>query len=215
VNGCGCAAGANATQWQRSRGGLFALVRQAADGGRALPEQRPHIAVVMGVSGSGKSTVGRALASRLGWAFEDGDALHPPENVAKMRTGHPLDDDDRAPWLAAVAARIDAWRRERQAGVVTCSALKRRYREVIAGNDRPQVRLVFLDGPRRLLAERLARRQGHFMPPGLLDSQLAALEPPGPEEHAVRVSVAAPVERIVERIVAALEPAGTIGSSRC
>jgi gluconokinase len=169
----------------------------------------------MGVSGSGKSTVGRALASRLGWAFRDGDALHPPENVAKMRAGHPLDDDDRAPWLAAVAACIDAWRQAGRAGVVACSALKRRYREAIVGADRPEVQLVFLDGPHHLLAERLARRQGHFMPPSLLDSQLAALEPPGPEERALTVSVAAPVASIVERIVAALEPAGTFRASRC
>ena len=169
----------------------------------ALQLHQPRIVVVMGVAGSGKSTVGRALARRLGWSFQEGDSLHPPENVAKMRAGHPLDDQDRAPWLAAVAGRIDEWRRNGTAAVVTCSALKRQYRDVVVG-DRPDVRLVYLHGSPGLLAERLAARRGHFMPASLLDSQLATLEPPGPDEHAISVSVAAPVESIVERIVAAL-----------
>jgi gluconokinase len=180
---------------------------------RALQECRWCVAVVMGVAGSGKTTVGRALARRLGWSFKEGDALHPPENVAKMRAGHPLDDRDRAPWLAAVAARIDAWRERGEAGVITCSALKRQYREIVIGN-RQDVRLVYLCGSRSLLAERLADRRGHFMPPSLLDSQLATLEPPAPEENAIKVSVDAPVADIVARIVAALAPAGTIASRR-
>lgn len=167
----------------------------------------------MGVAGSGKTTVGRRLAQRLGWSFQEGDALHPPENVAKMRDGHPLDDEDRAPWLAAIARRIDDWRENGHSGVITCSALKRQYREIIVGS-RPEVRLVFLHGTRELLRERLAARRGHFMPPSLLDSQLATLEPPGPEENAISVAVDAPVESIVERIVAALTPAGTIASPR-
>lgn len=167
----------------------------------------------MGVAGSGKTTVGRALARRLGWRFQEGDALHPPENVAKMRAGHPLDDQDRAPWLAAIAARIDAWRGRGEAGVVTCSALKRQYRAVVGGG-RPDVRLVYLYGSRELLAERLAGRRGHFMPPSLLDSQLATLEPPAAEENAIEVSVDAPVADIVERIVAALAPGGTIAGRR-
>jgi gluconokinase len=176
---------------------------------RAL--HKPPIAVVMGVTGSGKTTVGEALARRLGWSFQEGDALHPPENVAKMRAGHALDDQDRAPWLAAVAARIDAWRSCGEAGIITCSALKRRYRDAITG-DRPEVRLVYLTAPRAVLAERLARRQGHFMPASLLDSQLATLEPPAQDENAVTVSVDSSVERIVEQIAAALVPAGTIAS---
>lgn len=171
------------------------------------------IVVVMGVSGSGKSTVGEALAQRLGWAFEDGDRLHPPENIAKMHSGQPLDDADRAPWLAAVAARIDRWRAAGDSAVITCSALKRRYRAVIVGN-RPEVRLVFLYGTPELLAERLAHRTGHFMPATLLESQFAALEPPGVDEHPIAVSVAAPVDRIVRQIVAALDPAGTIAGPR-
>jgi gluconokinase len=179
----------------------------------ALQTQRPRVVVLMGAAGSGKTTVGRALAHRLGWSFQEGDALHPPENVGKMRAGHPLDDEDRAPWLAAVARRVDEWRRAGGAGVITCSALKRQYRAVVVG-DRPDVRLVYLYGSPALLAERLAGRRGHFMPPSLLDSQLASLEPPGPEENAISVSIDAPVERIVEQIVAALGPTGTIASSR-
>jgi carbohydrate kinase (thermoresistant glucokinase family) len=143
------------------------------------------------------------LARRLGWRFQEGDALHPPENVAKMRSGHPLDDDDRAPWLAAIAARIDAWRCEDASGVVTCSALKRAYRDVIIG-ERRGVRLIYLHGDRALLSARLARRAGHFMPASLLDSQLGTLEPPGPDEHPIAVSVDEPIEALVERIVAAL-----------
>jgi len=172
---------------------------------RALHEERPRIAVLMGVAGSGKTTVGQAVAERLGWRFQEGDALHPPENVAKMRAGHPLDDEDRAPWLAAVAACIDEWRRQGEAGVITCSALKRQYRDVIIGR-RTGVRLIYLEGSRELLAERLAARRGHFMPAGLLDSQLATLEPPAPDEHVLTVSVDAPVDAIVEQIAAALQP---------
>jgi carbohydrate kinase (thermoresistant glucokinase family) len=168
------------------------------------------IAVVMGVSGSGKTTIGAALARRLGWRFQEGDALHPPENVAKMRAGIPLDDEDRAPWLRAVASTIDRWRERGEAGVVTCSALKREYRDVIIGN-RPGVRLVYLTAAPALIAERLARRRGHFMPASLLESQLATLEPPGPDENALTVSVEAPVETVVERIAACLAPNGTIG----
>ena len=168
-----------------------------------------RVAVVMGVSGSGKTTIGRALARRLGWLFQEGDALHPPENVAKMSAGHPLDDADRAPWLAAIAALIDEWRARGKAGVITCSALKRRYREVIIG-DRPGVRLVYLAGSRESIAERLAARRGHFMPATLLDSQFAALEPPLPKEGAIVVSVEAPVAAIVARTAASLAPVGTI-----
>lgn len=180
---------------------------------RAVEPPAPAIVVMMGVAGSGKTTVGRALARRLGWGFQEGDALHPPENVAKMRAGNPLDDQDRAPWLAAVAACIDRWRRGARSGVITCSALKRQYRDVVIG-DRRDVRLVYLRGSRELLAGRLAGRRGHFMPARLLDSQLATLEPPAPDEHAIDVSVDAPVESIVERIVTALAPSGTIPPSR-
>lgn len=157
----------------------------------------------MGVSGSGKTTIGRALAQRLGWRFQEGDALHPPENIAKMKAGHPLDDADRAPWLVAIAAHIDEWRHHGECGIITCSALKRRYREIVIG-DRHDVRLVYLDGSRALIGERIAGRRSHFMPASLLDSQFAALEPPAPEEDAIIVSIDAPVDAIVTRLVAAL-----------
>ncbi len=164
----------------------------------------------MGVSGSGKTTIGEALARRLGWLFADADTFHPPENIAKMSAGHPLDDNDRAPWLAAIGARIDQWRGRGESGVVTCSALKRRYRDVIVGN-RPDVRLVHLDGGRELIAGRLGGRQGHFMPSALLDSQFEALEPPGADEHPLIVSIDRPVAAIVEALVMALSrPAATI-----
>jgi gluconokinase len=166
----------------------------------------------MGVAGAGKTTVGCELARRLGWQFQEGDALHPPANVAKMRAGHPLDDNDRTPWLAAIAARIDAWRSDGICGVVACSALKRAYRDVIIGV-RPEVRLIYLCGSRQALAERLAARTGHFMPASLLDSQLATLEPPQPSEHPIVVSIELPVAAIVEKIVAALEP-GAIAPPR-
>jgi gluconokinase len=162
-----------------------------------------RIAVVMGVSGSGKTTIGAALAHRLGWQFQEGDALHPPENVAKMRAGIPLDDEDRAPWLRAVAAKIDEWRERGEAGVITCSALKRKYRDVIIGK-RPEVRLVHLTAPPSLITERMAGRRGHFMPASLLESQLATLEPPDPDENALTLAVDAPVEMLVERIAASL-----------
>jgi carbohydrate kinase (thermoresistant glucokinase family) len=143
------------------------------------------------------------LAQRLGWLFQEGDALHPPENVAKMKAGHPLDDEDRAPWLAAIAARIDEWRSQGDAGIITCSALKRRYRDIIIGN-RADVRLIYLEGSRELIGERVRARRGHFMPATLLDSQFAALEPPAPEENAITVSVDEPIDSIVARIAAAL-----------
>jgi len=162
-----------------------------------------HAVVVMGVSGSGKTTVGEALAARLGWQFVDGDALHPPANVAKMRAGQPLDDDDRWPWLDRIAALMDAWAASGASGVVTCSALKRRYRDHIV-RGRAWMRLVYLDGSRELIAERLAARRGHFMPTSLLDSQFAALEPPEPDESAFVVRIDRPVAAIVDEIVTAL-----------
>ena len=166
-------------------------------------QQSARVAVIMGVSGSGKTTVGEMLAEKVGWRFQEGDALHPPENVAKMHAGHALDDKDRAPWLASIAAHIDAWLQQGERGIVTCSALKRAYRDIIIG-DRAGVRLVYLEGSRELLASRMAGRKGHFMPPSLLDSQLETLEIPGPDEHPIIVSVESSVEIIVDRIAEAL-----------
>jgi gluconokinase len=148
----------------------------------------PLGAVVMGVSGAGKTAVGERLAERLNWKFLEGDRLHPPENIAKMQSGHPLTDFYRAPWLAAIVEVIDLWQARGICGVVSCSALKRQYRRRIIG-DRPHVRLIYLDGPRKLIAARLAARRGHFMPANLLDSQLAALEPPGPDENPITVTI--------------------------
>lgn len=161
------------------------------------------VVVVMGVSGSGKTTVAALLAGRLQWEFEDGDWLHPEANVEKMRRGIPLADDDRWPWLRAIAAWIDEKRREGRHGVVGCSALKRSYRDVLIG-ERRDVRLVYLKGDEPLIARRLAARHGHFMPAALLHSQFAALEEPGPEETPITVSIVARPADIVSRIVAEL-----------
>jgi len=158
------------------------------------------IAIVMGVSGSGKTTVAAMLAGTLGVAFLEGDELHPRANVEKMRSGTPLTDEDRWPWLRAIAARIDQWRAEGKAGVFTCSALKRDYRDVLMG-DRPEVRLVYLKGSHRLIHERMAARHEHFMPVGLLDSQFATLQEPGPDERPVVVDVGGTPEQIVAEIL--------------
>jgi len=159
--------------------------------------------VVMGVSGAGKSTIAAMLALRLGWTYEDADWFHPPHNVEKMHAGEPLTDEDRLPWLQGIAAWIEATRRQGGHGVCACSALKRAYREIlVAGHS--DVRLVFLKGERELIARRMTLRHGHFMPPSLLDSQFAALEEPGPEEHPVTVSIAARPHEIIDAIVAKL-----------
>ena len=163
----------------------------------------PMIVVIMGVSGSGKSTIGRLLAARLHWEFTDGDRFHPASNVEKMRNGIPLTDDDRWPWLDAIAAWIDDTRRSGGHSVLACSALKRRYRDVLIGN-RPDVRLVFLKGEETLIARRLATRHGHFMPQGLLRSQFEALEEPTPDENPVIVSIEPSPGEIVTQIVSSL-----------
>ena len=157
----------------------------------------------MGVSGSGKTTVAAMLAGRLQWSFADGDDFHPPENIAKMHSGIPLDDDDRLPWLQAIASQIDCWRAEHRNGVIVCSALKRRYRDIILGN-RPEVQLVYLQGERTLIVHRLAARQGHFMPKSLLQSQFDALEEPAPEEQAITVWAGKAPAALVDEIIVAL-----------
>jgi gluconokinase len=164
------------------------------------------ILIVMGVSGSGKTTIAMALAKHLGWPFKDGDELHSAANVAKMRSGHPLDDSDRWPWLESIAGWIDRWRAANRSGVITCSALKRSYRAFLT-KGRPEVRIVYLHGDMALIATRLAARSGHFMPSNLLASQFAALEEPEPDEHAVRVEVDQSVRDIVATIAAAVSRA--------
>ena len=163
----------------------------------------PAVLVVMGVSGSGKTTVAALLAGRLGWEFEDGDDFHPPANVAKMAGGTPLTDTDRWPWLDSMAAWIDATRATGRRGVLACSALKRAYRQVLVGN-RPDVRLVYLKGSKELIGARQSARQGHFMPPGLLDSQFAALEEPGPDEDPLVASVEPRPQQVVQDVAAQL-----------
>jgi len=159
-----------------------------------------HALIVMGVSGSGKTTIAEALAKRLKWPFKDGDAFHPPSNVEKMRNGQPLTDEDRWPWLRAIAAEIDRTGGASGHIVIACSALKRAYRDILIGG-RTGVRLIYLKGTRELIGERLGARRGHFMPPKLLDSQFATLEEPDGDENAVVVDVAPAVETIVDDIV--------------
>ena len=161
------------------------------------------VLVVMGVSGSGKSTVAKPVAERLGWPFQEGDDLHPAANLAKMRAGIALDDADRAPWLDAIADWIAQRLRAGSGGVVTCSALRRAYRDRLrqAGDG---VTFVYLDGSKAVIAKRVAKRHGHFMPPALLDSQFATLEEPAPDEHAIVVDLDQPADRQIDEIVAAV-----------
>ena len=163
----------------------------------------PSVIVMMGVSGSGKSTIAAMLAHRLHWIYEDGDWFHPKSNVEKMHHGEPLTDEDRWPWLRAIAAWIDETRRAGNHGVVACSALKRAYRDILIG-ERRDVRLVFLKGDRELIARRITARDDHFMPASLLDSQFAALEEPAADERPIVVSIAPHPREIVDDIVNAL-----------
>ena len=157
------------------------------------------VLVVMGVSGCGKTTIARGLAEARGWTLLEGDAFHPASNVAKMQSGTPLTDADRWPWLQAIADAIDACRARGESAVVACSALKRAYRAVLIG-DRPDVVLVYLRGSRAVIGERLRARKGHFMPPGLLDSQFATLEEPGADENPLVADIGGTPAQIVADI---------------
>ena len=166
--------------------------------------KHPVVAVVMGVSGSGKTTIAAMLAAGMGWPFADADDLHPAANVEKMHSGHPLTDEDRWPWLARVAALIDEWRAQGSSGVIACSALKHAYRRIIVG-DRPDVALVYLRGGHDLVGRRLAARQGHYMPATLLDSQFEALEEPGEDERPIVLDVGGTPAQIVAELIDRLE----------
>jgi gluconokinase len=156
--------------------------------------------VVMGVSGAGKSTVAGGIARAMGWILAEGDDFHPKANVDKMASGHPLTDEDRWPWLQAIAGEIDLVCEAGERAVVACSALKRPYRDILV-HGRHDVRIVYLNGTKELIAGRLAARKGHFMPPGLLDSQFKTLEPPQADERPVIVSIDASVDAIVDDII--------------
>lgn len=158
---------------------------------------RNPILLLMGVSGSGKTTIGAMLAGRLGWTYAEADDFHPPANVEKMHAGIPLNDDDRRPWLEATAEWMNS---QESPAVVTSSALKRAYRDLLR-EGRPDLRLVYLDGSRELIGKRLAARHGHFFPEKLLDSQFRDLQPPGPDEDPVRVSIDGPPEQVVQQII--------------
>lgn len=155
--------------------------------------------VIMGVSGCGKSTVGARLADRFGAPFRDGDDIHPASNVTKMRAGIPLTDEDRWPWLDRIAAVLA----KEAPVIVACSALRRACRDRLRAGAGGDVQLVYLSGSRALIAKRLLSRTGRYMPPSLLDSQFAALEPPGPDE-ALSIDIAQPLDRLIEQIVAGL-----------
>jgi gluconokinase len=175
-------------------------MRKERDSSISTPIAKPVVLVFMGVSGCGKTTVAAILAGRLGWPFEEGDALHPQANVEKMAAGHPLTDEDRAPWLEKVARWVEERLDAGENGIITCSALKRSYRDVI--NRRGSgVLFVYLAGSRETIAARLAVRHGHFMPSSLLDSQFADLEDPTLDEPAIRVDIGPAPDEIAQGIL--------------
>ncbi len=176
-----------------------AKLRQSGEPG-SLP---PLVAVVMGVSGSGKTTVAAALAARMGWAYQEGDGLHPQANVDKMHGGTPLTDADRWPWLHRIAEVIDEWRAAGRSGVLSCSALKRAYRDIIVGA-RPDVALIYLRGSKPLIARRMAARHEHFMPTALLNSQFATLEEPTADENPIVLSIDERPSELVDDALAGL-----------
>src|SRR5882757_3979015 len=158
--------------------------------------EKPLI-VVMGVAGSGKTTIASALAEKLGVPFVEGDSLHPIANVKKMAGGIPLTDEDRWPWLEAIGERMEVERMTGHGVVVSCSALKRAYRDCLRKEVHGKVHFILLDGSRELITDRMKKRKGHFMPPALLDSQFATLEKPTPDEHAVVLDISQTVPTLL------------------
>ena len=163
--------------------------------------EKPLI-VVMGVAGSGKTTIANALAERLGVPFVEGDSLHPAANVRKMASGTPLTDEDRWPWLRAIGERMEVERATGHGVVVSCSALKHIYRDCLRKEVHGRVHFILLDGSRELIGQRMRKRKGHFMPPALLDSQFATLEDPSGEPGVLRLDGALPAEELTARILA-------------
>ncbi len=170
---------------------------------------RPHFNVppliVMGVSGCGKSSVGEALAARFALPYIEGDAMHPPANIAKMSAGTPLNDDDRWPWLDALAMRLQAQAEQNVGAIASCSSLKKVYRDRLQRSSGPKTRFIFLDCSRKTLERNQSLRKGHFMPQSLLDSQLATLEPPYDEPRAIVIDGNQPFDAVIQSIVAKLE----------
>jgi carbohydrate kinase (thermoresistant glucokinase family) len=178
---------------------------------KAAERVSPAVLVLMGVSGSGKSTVALELQRVLGWLFQEGDDLHPPANVEKMRAGQPLDDADREPWLRAIARWIDERLARHEPGIITCSNLKRAYRRITI-DDRRGVTLVYLKGQKQEIHERMLKRVHHYMPASLLDSQFETLEEPSVDEHAITVLVHGTIPEIVTDVLSRL-PAKDEGTS--
>ncbi|MCG2620903.1 gluconokinase [Arthrobacter sp. I2-34] len=168
------------------------------------PAPQAQVLVLMGVTGCGKSTVAALLAGALRWDFEEGDALHPRANVEKMASGHPLTDEDRWPWLEKVAAWIEGRLDAGKNGVITCSSLKRSYRDVLNRRGTGVV-FVYLQGSQETIAARLAVRRGHFMPPALLASQFETLEEPQPDEPHLTINVGPAPKEIAREIIDALK----------
>ena len=163
----------------------------------SLPVLEKPLIVVMGVAGSGKTTIASGLAEKLGVPFVEGDSLHPIANVKKMASGIPLTDEDRWPWLAAIGQRMEVERLTGHGVVVSCSALKHAYRDCLRKEVHGKVHFILLDGSRELITDRMKKRKGHFMPPALLDSQFATLEKPTPDEHAVILDISHPVPTLL------------------